>query len=76
MVNSPLIRPAIYWGGVASGGVPLGSHGIMFFILTKFLPEIVAIFGSPIVKQMANHSQSCNTKTMEMRDISIIQNNI
>ena len=26
MVNSPLIRPAIFWGGVALGGVPLGSH--------------------------------------------------
>ena len=25
MVNSPLIRPAISWGG-AFGGVPLGSH--------------------------------------------------
>ena len=25
MVNSPLIRPAISWGG-GIGGVPLGSH--------------------------------------------------
>ena len=26
MVNSPLKRPAISWGGVALGGVPLDSH--------------------------------------------------
>ena len=26
MVNSPLIRPAISWGGGWHCGVPLGSH--------------------------------------------------
>ena len=28
VVNSPLIRPAIYWRGVALGGVPLDSNDI------------------------------------------------
>ena len=30
MVSSPLIRPAIYWGNVALGGVPLDSHDKLY----------------------------------------------
>ena len=26
MINNPLIRPAISWGGAGIGGVPLDSH--------------------------------------------------
>ena len=31
MVNSPLIRPAIYWGGSLGGGT-LGSHEVISYI--------------------------------------------
>lgn len=47
---------------------------LQILILTRCLPNIVAIFGSPIVKRMTNHSRSCTTKPIEMRDMSITKN--
>ena len=29
VVNSPLIRPAISWGGAGIGGAPLDSHDVL-----------------------------------------------
>ena len=52
MVNSPLIRPAIYWGG-SFGGVPLDSHDISFFSsISPCLVDTIAV--GKIIKDVEN----------------------